>query len=129
MAKRLHCRACGRLLKDRLSLRYGFGPDCRKELSGEQLAAALKLTAEEAKPGYIPPEKAPSWVALANNEAAREAAAGIRPVHLDPAAELAMGVRIIIAEIRAERTAARDARWRAAKARQVEHLGLFEVSA
>lgn len=127
--KRLHCRACKRQLKDRLSLRYGIGPGCREGMTDEQLAAALKLTAEEAKPGYVPPDKAPSWVALANNEAAREAAAGIRPVHLDPAAELALGVRIIIAEIRAERTAARDARWRAAKARQVENLELFEVSA
>lgn len=65
------CRECGRDLTDPMSLRYRVGPDCRREMTGEQLAAALKLTRAESEPGYIPPDRRPTVDALLTNRAAR----------------------------------------------------------
>lgn len=69
------CRECGRELTDRVSRMYRVGPDCRREMSGEQLAAALKQTKAEAQPGYIPPARKPSIDAQLTNRAARAVAA------------------------------------------------------
>jgi hypothetical protein len=70
------CRECGTgPLTDPVSLMYRVGSGCRREMTGKQLAAALKLTRAESEPGYIPPDRAPSVDALLTNRQARAVAA------------------------------------------------------
>jgi hypothetical protein len=44
------CSVCRKDLTDPLSRRYGIGPDCRAEMTAEQLADAIRRN----QPGYIP---------------------------------------------------------------------------
>jgi hypothetical protein len=130
------CRNCGRALSDRLSLRYRLGSDCRSGMTGEQLREALALTArerdlvrEQAQPGYIPPARPASIAARATNAEARQVAAG-RPLCAEHGgllgacaqcraeADPAYGVRRVIREIRAERSADRNAAYAAALAQR-----------
>lgn len=63
------CRECGTPISSKLSLRYRVGSECRQEMSGEQLRAALELTIAERQPGYIPPARPPSLEARSNHAA------------------------------------------------------------
>ncbi|MBO0819325.1 MAG: hypothetical protein J2P26_00590 [Nocardiopsaceae bacterium] len=67
------CRLCGTELTDPLSRRYGIGPDCRADLTPEQLADAIRAN----QPGHIPKAPPPSPAARvhrANAEQARNVA-------------------------------------------------------
>jgi hypothetical protein len=44
------CSVCRKDLTDPLSRRYGIGPDCRAQMTPEQLADAIRRN----QPGYIP---------------------------------------------------------------------------
>jgi hypothetical protein len=136
MPRPMNCRDCGRPLTDGVSRRFGIGPDCRSGMSGEELRTAAALVKEMAQPGYIPPAKPVSMEARWTNADARatvEAAAarnvcerhgglaGACPLcrqEEDPA----YGVARVIAEIQAERLAARDAAYTAAKTARVRTL-------
>lgn len=122
------CRSCGQPLTDAVSRRFRLGPDCRRGMTGQQLRAAADLTREEAKPGYIPPTKAATIDARMTNAAARRTVAQAntpdvcehdslpdrcptcrRPTDgAHASALLAEAVTRFIAQIRAERRAARD---------------------
>lgn len=66
------CRECGRELKDRASLLiWRVGSDCRKRMSEQQLAEAMRLTREENQPGHVPAEKPASIDARLTNAEAR----------------------------------------------------------
>ena len=52
------CSVCRKDLTDPLSRRYGIGPDCRAQMTPEQLADAIRRN----QPGYIP--KAPPAVSV-----------------------------------------------------------------
>lgn len=123
MPRPMTCRDCGRDLTDAMSRRIGIGPDCRKGMTGQQIRDAIALTAEMAKPGYIPPDRGASFEAKLTNaearatvEAAQARAVCTRHGGLLGACAMcrqeedpAFGVQRLIAEIRAERRAARDA--------------------
>lgn len=65
------CRDCGQPLTDRTSLLFRLGPDCRGEMTDEQLRQAMELTRAERRPDYIPPQKPPSVQARQNHAAVR----------------------------------------------------------
>lgn len=44
------CRRCGAELHDRFSRKLGYGPECRKDLSPDQLVAAIRAN----QPGVVP---------------------------------------------------------------------------
>ena len=68
------CRECGKPLTDRISRLFGYGPDCRRQMTDAQLTAAMRQTAAEAAPGYIPPDRPASPQARHNTAQARHAA-------------------------------------------------------
>jgi uncharacterized protein DUF6011 len=122
------CRLCGRPLTDATSRAFRIGPECRRDMTPDQLRASLQVAKEEAAPGYIPPDRPASPQARHNNAQARavvETAStpqratcvhggmpGACPTcryEADPNNAAAR----IIREIQGERIAARDAAWRA----------------
>lgn len=141
------CRRCGAELTDRFSRKLGYGPECRKDLTPEQIADAVRAN----QPGYIPRATAPqpaSDHARANRADALAAVdqvvecgcgsgaqAGRCPECLaeqrDPMGVLAKRVQRVIERIRAQRSAERDARyeaWLAAHPPEPQQLTLEEAS-
>jgi hypothetical protein len=115
------------MLTDRISLMYRIGPCCRKDMTGEQLAAALKLTRDEAQPGYIPLAKPISFEARTNNAEAQAIADGPptcarhggvlkKCPQCRQEEDLAWCVRQIIEAVQHERWVLREARHAAAMA-------------
>lgn len=49
------CRRCGAELTDRFSRKLGYGPECRKDLTPDQLADAIRTN----QPGYVPRTQPP----------------------------------------------------------------------
>lgn len=133
-----HCRGCHRELRDPFSRKLGYGPECRKDLTPEQLADAIRGN----QPGYIPKAQPVSVQARANRADALAsvdqvvecgcgsgAIAGrcpeCRMEQTEPMKVLAIRVQRVIERVRAERTAERDARyeaWRAAHPKAPEQL-------
>jgi hypothetical protein len=59
------CSICRKDLTDPLSRRYGIGPDCRAEMTPEQLADAIRRN----QPGYIPKAAPPVSAEARRNHA------------------------------------------------------------
>jgi hypothetical protein len=136
------CRRCHAELTDRFSRKLGYGPECRKVMSAGQLADALRAN----QPGYIPKAQPASVQARINRADALATAdqvvecgcgsgalAGRCPECLaeqrDPMGVLAKRVQRVIERVRAQRTAARDARyeaWLAAHPPEPEQLALTD---
>jgi hypothetical protein len=138
-----HCRGCHRELTDPFSRKLGYGPECRKDLTPEQLADAIRAN----QPGYIPRAPQPVSVQARANRADALAAvdqvvecgcgsgalAGRCPEcrleQTDPMRVLAIRVQRVIERVRAERAAERDARyeaWLAAHPPEPEQLTIGE---
>lgn len=62
------CRRCGAKLTDRFSRTLGYGPECRKAMTPDQLADAVRAN----QPGYIPRAAPPTAHARVTNAAARQ---------------------------------------------------------
>lgn len=130
------CSNCGANLRDRTSRMFSLGPECRKTMSDDELRAALARNT----PDHIPTDKPASVRARVTNAHARQAARPVITADLcecgsgaiagrcppcmretrDPMGVLAERVAQTIEEIRAERTAARDAAYHAFTATQEE---------
>ena len=133
------CRRCHAELTDRFSRKLGYGPECRKDLTSDQLADAIRAN----QPGYVPraqPPRPASVQARINRADALSAVdevvecgcgsgalAGRCPECLaeqrDPMGVLAKRVQRVIERVRAQRSAERDARyeaWLAAHPEQAE---------
>lgn len=140
-----HCRNCRKELTDRFSRMLGYGPECRKDLTPDQLADAIRAN----QPGYIPRASQPVSVQARVNRADALAAvdqvvecgcgsgavAGrcpeCRMEEREPMRVLAIRVQRVIERIRAQRTAERDARyaaWLAEHPPEPEQLTIGEAS-
>jgi hypothetical protein len=136
-----HCRGCHRELTDRFSRMIGYGPECRKDLTPEQLADAIRAN----QLGYIPRAQAPRPASVQARADRADALAAVGEVvecgcgsgalvgrcpecrleQTDPMKVLAIRVQRVIERIREQRTAERDARyeaWRAAHPAEPEQL-------
>jgi hypothetical protein len=139
------CSICGKDLTDRMSRRYGIGPDCRARMTAAELADAIRAN----QPGYVPraqPPRPASVQARANRSEALAAVDEVvecgcgsgalagrcpecRAEQTDPMGVLAKRVARVIERIRAERTAERDARyeaWLAEHPPEPEQLAITE---
>lgn len=139
-----HCRSCHRELTDAFSRKLGYGPECRKDLTPEQLADAIRAN----QPGYVPRAEAPRPASVQARINRADALAAVDEVvecgcgsgaragrcpecrleQTDPMKVLAIRVQRVIERVRAERTAERDARyeaWRAAYPAEPEQLTIY----
>lgn len=123
------CRRCGAELTDRFSRKLGYGPECRKDLTPEQIADAVRRN----QPGYVPraePPRPASVQARINRSEALTAVDQVvecdcgsgavagrcpecRAEERDPMGVLAKRVQRVIERVRAQRAAVRDARYQA----------------
>jgi hypothetical protein len=136
------CSVCGKDLTDKLSRRYGIGPDCRAKMTSAELADAIRRN----QPGFIrrtQPVSVQARINRANALAAvgevvecgcgSGAQAGRCPECLaeqrDPMGVLAKRVQRVIERVRIRRAAERDARyeaWLAAHPPEPEQLDLTD---
>lgn len=126
-----HCRrpGCGRELTDRFSRMIGYGPECRKDMTPEQVTDAIRAN----QPGYTPKTFRPQPASIQARANRADALAAIdqvvecgcgsgaeaghcpecRAEQTDPIGVLAKRVARVIARIRAQRAAERDAAYEA----------------
>jgi hypothetical protein len=122
------CRRCHAELRDRFSRTLGYGPECRKLMTPERLADAIRAN----QPGYVP-RAAPRPVSVQARANRADALAAVgevvecgcwsgaaagrcpecRAEQLEPMKVLAIRVQRVIERIRAQRSAERDARYAA----------------
>lgn len=123
------CRRCGAELTDRFSRKLGYGPECRKDLTPEQIADAVRRN----QPGYVPRAAAPRPASVQARVNRADALAAVGQVvecgcgsgalagrcpecaaeQRDPMGVLAKRVARVIERVRALRAAERDARYEA----------------
>ena len=132
------CRRCGAELTDPFSRKVGYGPECRKDMTPDQLVAAIRAN----QPGHIPAARSATATARVTNAQARDtvenAAHGPRCVHDGIPGSCALCRRDnnpagtadrIIALIQRQRTAARDAAYEAWKAAHQPEPEQLEIGA
>jgi hypothetical protein len=68
------CTECGRLLTDAASRAFRIGPECRKDMTTQQLRAAMLRAKQADDPFRIPEQRPASVQARINNHNARAAA-------------------------------------------------------
>ena len=123
------CRRCRAELTDRFSRTLGYGPECRKLMTPEELADAIRAN----QPGYVPRAAVPQPASVQARANRADALAAVEQVvecgcgsgalagrcpecqaeETDPMGVLAKRVQRVIERIRAMRTAERDARYEA----------------
>lgn len=123
------CRRCHAELTDRFSRMLGYGPECRKDLSPEQIADAIRAN----QPGHVPRAEVPRPVSVQARATRADALAAVdqvvecgcgsgalagrcpecRAEQTDPMGILAKRVTRVIERVRAQRAAERDARYEA----------------
>jgi hypothetical protein len=139
------CRRCGAELSDRFSRKLGYGPECRKDLTPDQIADAVRAN----QPGYVPRAQPPQPASVQARINRSDALAAVDQVvecgcgsgalagrcpeclaeQRDPMGVLAKRVARVIERVRALRTAERDARfeaWLAAHPPEPEQLALTD---
>lgn len=136
------CSICGKDLTDRMSRRYGIGPDCRAQMTAAELADAIRAN----QPGFVPRARPTSVQARINRSEALATVGEVvgcgcgsgalagrcpecRAEQTDPMGVLAKRVQRVIERIRAQREAVRDARyeaWLAAHPPEPEQLTLTD---
>lgn len=141
------CRRCHTELTDRFSRKLGYGPECRKDLTPEQIADAVRRNQSGYVPRAEPPRLASVQARINRSEALATvdevvecgcgsgAVAGrcpeCRMEEREPMKVLAIRVQRVIERVRAERAAVRDARyeaWLAAHPPEPEQLAISEAS-
>ena len=123
------CRRCHAELRDPFSRKLGYGPECRKDLTPDQLADAIRRN----QPGYVPRAAAPQPVSVQARAHRADALAAVdqvvecgcgsgalagrcpecRAEEREPMKVLAIRVARVIERVRAQRAAERDARYEA----------------